>query len=249
MSVILFDAAYPDPSHDPHENGALVYIGGDTPHVWSAAEDKAAYGRYRLPCYVRSNPGSANSAKDAAAAIAWLHANKVPAGRAVVLDLETAVDPVYVTGFAGKLHAAGYKVLPYGSKSSIFKNPKCDGYFVSDPTGVDHVVAGTVVTQYKFSGSYDLDDVTDIVPLLWDYNPPKPATPAVTATPAAVTAAPKGTPTLFVAAYGGCNWLLGLPKFVLIPSVEDVDNLNKAGIPTVGVSQEFAERLKASCPQ
>lgn len=187
MTINLFDAAYPAPASDPQVQGALVYIGGDTPHVWTDAEDKAAYGRYRLPVYVRSNPASANSKTDANAAVSWLKAHKVPAGRAVVLDLETAVDATYVTGFAGIVHAAGFKVLPYGSKSTIFKNPKCDGYFVADPTGVDHVLSGSSVTQWKFAGAYDEDDVTDIVGMLWDYNPPKATVASTTPKAATVT--------------------------------------------------------------
>jgi hypothetical protein len=175
-TVTLFDAAYPNPQVDPHVAGALVYIGGDTPHVWSEPEIRAAYGRYRLPTYVRSNPQNADPIGDAGQALAWLAAHHVPAGRAVVLDLETAVNAVYVLAFGQKLHAAGYKVWPYGSKSTLFKNPALDGYFVADYTQVEHQDAGCIATQWSdAAGAYDLDD-TDAVALLWDYAAPAPTT-------------------------------------------------------------------------
>lgn len=166
----LFDAAYPN-SGDPHVDGHLVYCGGDTPHVWTDAEIAAAPGRYLVPTFVRSNPSQCDPHVDSRSFIAWLQAHKAPAGITTVLDLETAVDPAYVTAFGADLHAAGFKVLPYGSRSTLFQNPQLDGYFVSDPTGRDHIVAGSVATQYAFAQSYDLDDFTPSVPL-WDTTAP-----------------------------------------------------------------------------
>ncbi len=162
----LFDAAYPGPA-DPHVDGCLVYIGGDTPHVWTDAEVRNAPGRYRLPTYVRSDPWAADPAHDAGEALAWLQAHAVPKGRVVVLDLETAINAVYVNAFAAALHAAGFLVWEYGSRGTLFHNPRQDGYFVADPTGTPHLVVGTAATQFAADGAYDLDDVAE-TGALWD---------------------------------------------------------------------------------
>ena len=163
---ILEDQAYPS-SAAPKVDGCLVYVGGDTPHVWSDAEMNAAPGRFRVPCYVRSNPAQADPHADARVLLGWLATHKVPKGVTTVLDLETAVDPAYVSGFAADVHAGGYRVIDYGSSSTLFKNPREDGYFVADYTGVDHVYPNSVATQYAAKGAYDLDDFTISVPL-WD---------------------------------------------------------------------------------
>lgn len=178
----LYDAAFPNPAVDPNVDGCLVYIGGDTPHVWTDAEIAAGHGRYRVPVYVRSNPQNADPIGDAGQAIAWLDAHSVPKGVVVVLDLETAVDPAYVLAFGNRLHQAGYLVWPYGSKSTLFKNPALDGYFVADYTQVEHQFNGTVMTQWSDANSnYDLEDTT-VLSALWDYSPPALASTPTTFT-------------------------------------------------------------------
>ena len=158
MTKIAYDAAYPNPHGIPGTSVVLIYCGGDTPHVWTAAEITEQPEQYRLPVYVRSNPG--NAAEDAAAFIAWLRANGVPDGCATVLDLETRIDVAYVNAFGAALHAAGYLVLPYGSSSTLFQNPALDGYFVASP-GATGIRPGCVATQYAYDGSYDLDYIAD----------------------------------------------------------------------------------------
>lgn len=181
-NLLMVDSAYPL-SDPPKTDIVLVYIGGDTPHVWTSAESKAQPARYRLPTFVRSNPTAANVVTDANAALAWLRGNFVPAGSAVCLDLETAVDVSYVNSFGALLHDAGYKVLPYGSSGSLFKNPAIDGYFVAEPhaTAID---PRSVATQFEYEGSYDLSWVLPTVDL-WDTQPPAPKpNPTPTPTPA-----------------------------------------------------------------
>lgn len=175
MTKIAYDAAYPQPKGVAGTTVVLIYAGGDTPHVWTAAEIAEQPEQYRLPVYVRSDPSN-DAASDAAAMLAWLRANEVPTGVATVLDLETAVDPAYVNAYAAALHEGGYLVLPYGSKSTLFKNPACDGYFVADP-GANGVDPNTVATQYLYEGSWDLSFISDEVNL-WNTQPPAPAPPA-----------------------------------------------------------------------
>jgi len=172
--LLMVDSAYPL-SDPPKTDVVLVYIGGDTPHVWTSAESKAQPARYRLPTFVRSNPQQANVVTDANVAISWLRGNFVPQGSSVVLDLETAVDVTYVNSFGALLHDAGYKVLPYGSSSTLFQNPKLDGYFVAEP-GAKEIDPRSVITQFAFDSFYDLSWVSPSV-VLWDTKPQPNPTP------------------------------------------------------------------------
>ena len=54
-TLTFYDAAWP-PARPPVADGCCIYIGGDTPHVWSLADIASQRARYRLPIFVRSNP-------------------------------------------------------------------------------------------------------------------------------------------------------------------------------------------------
>jgi len=167
------DSAFPTKA-GPKTDIVLIYVGGDTPHPWTDADIKAMPERYRFPTWVRSNPAQHDGAAEAALFAAWLHSHKVPQGTCVCLDLETAISTIYVQRFNSGMRAAGYKVIKYGSKGSIFKNPQTDGgTFVADPQKDKQPfmdsTGDTVATQYAFDGQYDLSLVRNnkIVPL-WD---------------------------------------------------------------------------------
>ncbi len=51
--------------------------------------------------------------------------------RAIVLDMETTIDPGFVTLFADQCHGEGFSCWPYGSTSSIYSDPSADGYWVA----------------------------------------------------------------------------------------------------------------------
>lgn len=174
MPKTVYDAAYPSVHHPPADV-ALIYVGGDTPHVWTDLEISGQPERWRLPCWVRSNPAGANAALDAHALIGWMVQRSVPKGVATVLDLETAVNPSYVNEFGGTLHAAGWKVLPYGSQSTLNQNPALDGRFDAHwGQRLGTVDAGDVATQDVSTPAYDLSTILDSVPL-WDTATPPPA--------------------------------------------------------------------------
>jgi hypothetical protein len=171
------DSAFPTKA-GPKTDIVLIYVGGDTPHPWTDDDIKSQPERYRFPTWVRSNPAEHDGAAEAALFAAWLHSHKVPQGVCVCLDLETAISNIYVQRFNSAMRAAGYKVVKYGSKGNIFKNPKTDGgTFVADPQSDKKPFMGTtgdtVATQYAFDGAYDLSLVKDniIVPL-WDIHGP-----------------------------------------------------------------------------
>lgn len=173
----MYDAAYP-PNSPPTTDAVGFYIGGDTPHVWTAAEIARQRTRYRLPIFVRSNPGSHNPHADATATLRWLAQHGAPRGCAVVLDLETAVDGPYVRAFDADITAGGYVTVAYGSLDTIFRNPRTSGgYWVANPTGTAHMHPGAVATQWAFDTQlghpWDLSDVADTVPL-WDTHAPQP---------------------------------------------------------------------------
>ena len=191
----FYDAAYP-PADPPVTDGVLIYAGGDTPHVWTTKEIAALVARFRLPTWVRSNPTSFSPVTDAQAFLTWLSAHGAPAGSTTVLDLETAVDAPYVTTFGYILNHAGFYVLPYGSSSTLFRNPVLNGYFVAEP-GETVIPANCVAVQYGQGGGgkWDLDELSDSIPL-WDTHPaPVPAptpSPAPAPTP---EPAPQPIPT------------------------------------------------------
>lgn len=140
---LVQDAAFP--AGASLQPGAVVsagYIGGDALHVWSTADWAQWATQYRVPIWVRSNPGSVDATTDAAACLNALTALGAP---------------------------APYLVAVYGSTSTLFSNPAGDGYWVADPTGAQHMYnhANVIATQYLFAGTYDLSEIDQSVPT-WD---------------------------------------------------------------------------------
>lgn len=157
---------------DPHLDVSAFYIGGDTPHLATDAEIASQSARWRLPIYTCDNPASRDPRSDAAQAVAWLRAHQVPAGSAVGLDYETAVDGFYVSQFDAAIKAAGWTLLLYGSLSRVTQNPRPSaGYWTASWTGVPHLDSGASATQYAsdtmLKTGYDLSEVSDSL-VLWD---------------------------------------------------------------------------------
>jgi hypothetical protein len=149
------------------------YIGGNTPHVWTRKEWDVFDGCKKLPIFVRSSPCGANQGiTDAFAALRRLFELGVPKGTAVVLDLEAAVDVPYVNSFQSVISSwAGYLLWVYGSSSTLFQNPACDGYWVADPTNQPHSYEHPQVwaTQYAENVSIDAAQVDLSVVRYWPY--------------------------------------------------------------------------------
>jgi hypothetical protein len=125
--LTFYDAAWP-PDPPPVTDGVVIYIGGDTPHVWTAEEIGMQPARYRLPVFVRSDPrGIAGVASDVNAALAQLAAIKAPRGILVAWDMETAADKTYIAGVYTGLAAHGYELIIYGSQSDVMGNDNPDG--------------------------------------------------------------------------------------------------------------------------
>ena len=85
-TLTFYDAAWP-PAHPPIADGVCIYIGGDTPHVWSLADIASQKARYRLPIFVRSNPPGPGAAADVATAVGMLRLIGAPKGKLVAWDM------------------------------------------------------------------------------------------------------------------------------------------------------------------
>jgi hypothetical protein len=111
------------------------YYGGPSAfHVWSLNDWGLFPSNPKLPMWVAGYNG-ADEADNAIGTLKGMGLSKV----LTVLDMETRVDISYVTSFGAKMQAANYKVLVYGSRSTVFRNPQLNGYFVADYTGVAHM--------------------------------------------------------------------------------------------------------------
>ena len=190
--LTFYDAAWP-PVPPPVTDGVVVYIGGDAVHVWTVEEIKAQTARYRLPVFVRSDPrGIAGVAADVNAAVAQLKAIGAPKGTLVAFDMETAADKSYIAGVYTGLAAAGYKLIVYGSESTVFGNDAPDDlYWSADWTGTPHLSRGASMEQWVNFAGYDDDEALSSLPF-WDTQavPPKP--PAAKQKAAPVTTVPIG---------------------------------------------------------
>lgn len=201
----MYDAAYP-PGHPPRWPVVAGYLGGDTPHVWHLAEWEHQPARYRLPIWVRSNPGAVNVAHDAAACLTAAHAVGVPHGATVALDFESAVNADYVRGFERVLLADGYGTLLYGSASTVRRNPQPNrGYWAAHWTGAAHMEPDAAATQYTNGAAYDASLISSRVPL-WDSHAGHAAPPAAPATHSVFVPVTAGQSWSSIAGEYGHTW-------------------------------------------
>lgn len=123
-----FDASVPPTKPYPGTEIVCGYIGGDTPHVWTAKEWNAVTdnGATRmLPIYVRSNfsgfdPGvEARKAATAAHSLGW----SPHIGRLIVLDSEEETDVAWIRAFGGALIRDGFHAVDYRSISVLIAHP------------------------------------------------------------------------------------------------------------------------------
>src|SRR6266540_3598730 len=164
-----WDAAYP-PTSPPNWEVVAFYLGGNTPHVWTDSEIERQPARWRLPIFVRSHDG--DPLADAHTSIVWLVRHEVPCGVTLALDYETRVDATYLATFDRAVTDAGWRVMVYGTRRTVLRNPKpSGGYWVADYTGSPHLYPGSAATQWSgsgpFGGAYDPNLVADSTPL-WD---------------------------------------------------------------------------------
>lgn len=161
--TLCADSAFPA-GLEPFPTGykcAQFYIGErlpirtPTPHIWDRNQiNRLPKGIGKYPMFV-GTPAIGESGDAETEALECLKALKhveCPLGKVVGLDLELAVAPAYVTAFGGVLNHFGMRVWVYGSLSTVFRNPRLNGYDPADWTGLPHVVAGAHATQWASAG-------------------------------------------------------------------------------------------------
>lgn len=114
--------------------------------AWTTRQWQMFGRNYKLPIWVAGNAGE----PEAYNCLRQLLYLGVKSGKTVIVDMETRVDITYLNAFYSVMNHAGFKVWVYGSASTVFTNPECNGYAVADWTGEEFMYPhpGTRLTQY-----------------------------------------------------------------------------------------------------
>jgi hypothetical protein len=230
----------------PQADGIAFYIGGDTPHVWTPSEIAQTPYRFRLPIFVRSNPGDpgVSVANDVLNALNYLKSIKAPAGCLIALDLETAVNPPYVSNFYVGMKQAGFAVMDYGSKSTLYGNNNPSGYYWgADWTGVKHITPEDNMTQWANEGGYDISAAELGLPF-WDTWPQPPA--PVPPTPLPLTPFPGNWKTFIGAYYNGNTGKIGIVGIGTDGQIYEVMEIGPVGFGQWGVPTAIAGKVTMS---
>lgn len=166
----MFDAAYPPAEPYPGCRAVAGYIGGNTPHVWTADEWRRFGDLVQFPVWVgAAEADPAEHARQAAAAmhdLGW--AELRPERRTVILDEETQISRTWINTFAGIMWSSGYETMIYGSMSTILDNPVKEGRWIALYDGQPDIpdISGAIGHQYlpdvAWDGTQvDLSVVTD----------------------------------------------------------------------------------------
>ena len=100
-------------------------------HPWTESDWDLFPDNYKLPIFVADHTPQF----DADSCVSQLRGLGVPQESLVVIDMEARKDAYYVETFYGILRPAGYKLLVYGSASTVFGNQACNGYWVANYDG------------------------------------------------------------------------------------------------------------------
>jgi hypothetical protein len=125
-------------------------------HSWSAM-DWAKISGPKLPIFVApfGNKDGKNDGQSIVSQLQWL---KVTPGCPVVVDMETMVDVTYIEAMWRVVRLDnGHKLFVYGSADTVFGNPPCNGYWIADYTGVEHMYdhVSARATQWTSGPKYD----------------------------------------------------------------------------------------------
>lgn len=158
-----FDASSPPSRPVPGCGAVLGYIGGRTPHVWTAAEWNAASSGgqlYQAPIWVadlgQSPAGSARDAAAVATARGWTPHHE-PVWRAIIADMEAQLDEPWLAAFGNQLQAEGFLCFPYMSQVALPSDPP--GYTVwlatFDELAEVPPIHDVIANQYKPNVPFD----------------------------------------------------------------------------------------------
>jgi hypothetical protein len=162
--VRMFDASQPPARPYPGCAAVAGYIGGNTPHVWSAAEwNKASDGGRlaQLPIWVgfgEADPvGHAQQAAAAAVKLGWTPFHSHPgAWRAIVADVEAVQEEAWLAAFGAELRQHGFLCWPYMSASALPSDPPGYTVWLAQWDGVADVppIHGVIAHQYAHDLPY-----------------------------------------------------------------------------------------------
>lgn len=165
---LQWDASTPLQESPPGFKACAGYIGGYTPHVWDKTEWKRFPELKKLPIWVSGDAVDASygAAQDGQNILDRLRVLGVPKKTAVVIDMETRVGIEYLTKLHRIIRDGGYYLWVYGSESTVFQNPPCDGYWVADYTGKMFQFKHKAVrgTQYASNETMDSSELKQ-----WSY--------------------------------------------------------------------------------
>ena len=153
-TLTFYDAAWP-PAHPPARDGVCGYIGGDTPHVWTAAESHGQTPATGCPfSSVPTRPGAAPAA-DVATAVAR---PKPSAPRMAHWSPGTPRPPPTPPTSAASTCTSPRPGTSSSSTATIRRdgNEDPDGlYWGADWTDTPHLHSGDQMTQYVSYPAYD----------------------------------------------------------------------------------------------
>jgi hypothetical protein len=152
----FIDASTPPSRYPTGFDGCGFYLGGDTPHIWTAGEIAAIPYAGHLPIFTRYPVGGANPVTDAEAMLNALDAHGYPKWSQTALDFESGQDPAWVARYNSVFISAGYcEPVLYGQLSTVGGNGiPASLLWVGDwdGTAADRGYAGK---QYQNYGAYD----------------------------------------------------------------------------------------------
>ena len=157
--LTMGDAAFADNLFGTNFDIAAGYLAsGFEYHAWAAEDWKTAPGP-KLPIWVAGFNGKV----EAESCLTQLETLKVPKGSVVVADMEARVDKTYIAAFGALLQHYGYLVWVYGSATTVFGNPKLNGYWVADYIYKPFMYSATGVraTQWTDGAKFDQSTVKE----------------------------------------------------------------------------------------
>lgn len=127
--VRMFDAAFPPLRPFPGCGAVAGYIGGNTPHVWTANEWNNASDDGALPMlpiwvgFGEADPvDHGQQAAAAAIRLGW-EPHHSPKWRAIVADVEAVSETAWLKAFGQALRTAGFLCWPYMSATALPSDP------------------------------------------------------------------------------------------------------------------------------
>lgn len=162
--VRTFDAAFPPRAPFPGCAGVCGYVGGNTPHVWTATEWNAASDNGRLgqlPIWVgfgEADPAEhARQAAAAATALGWEPFHR-PDWRAIVADMEAVSELAWLLAFGDELRRFGFLCWPYFSEVALPSDPPGFTVWLAEWNGVADVPAIHDVIGHQYAPSVPFDN-------------------------------------------------------------------------------------------